>query len=126
MVPQSAGRPPSPTKVEKMVSERSLPSGSHLWRMLPDWGLAMGVSSSNSNDPASLQGPLETAAPGPTKTEIVGGEAWQSLGEHGGLARCWWVNIKSSRRQREGETPHWLTSTAYLCFPVKRQTSPHQ
>ena len=61
--------PPSPAKVEKRVPERSLPSGSHLWRMRPDWGMAPGVPVLSSKGLASIQDPLETATPGPTETD---------------------------------------------------------
>lgn len=73
MLPQSAGCPPSPAIVEKMMPERSLPAGSHLWRTLPDWGWQKGSLVLSSNGLASIQGPLETATPG--ETESVGGEA---------------------------------------------------
>lgn len=82
MVPQSAGCPPFPAKMGKMMPTRSLPFESHLWRMLPAPGNGKrGLRSPAPGGLASVQEPLETATPGTHQDRYMAGEARQSLGE---------------------------------------------
>lgn len=121
-VPQSVRCPPSPAKMGKMVPARSLPSESHLWRMLPAPGDGKrGLSSPALNGLASVQDPLETASPGPSRTEI----RWEKLEEQRAEPRraprlicAWGVSSKRGRRPHAGEP------APASRLPGQRQTSP--